>query len=101
MESSLKISVEFLDGRPPEYREFPSKHAPGQEKQACMQMIAAINATGGIMDFEENGVTLLPISTIKSIKIAASTIALAGTADLQTIAAAARAMENLSGRIKL
>ena len=67
----IKIHVEFLDGRKPEVHETPLNFPPGQEKQAVLQVLAGINAMGGVLDFETDGVSLTPISTIKLLKVTA------------------------------
>jgi hypothetical protein len=82
MEGLLKVHVEFLDGRPAQDEEMPANYPPGKEKEACMQLLAAINMTGGIMHFEPDGITLLPLNTIKSLKITAPSVVIGSAADL-------------------
>ena len=71
----LKVHVEFLDGRTPEDHETPINYNPGQEKQACMQLLIAINSAGGVVDFNPDGtIEMLPITTVKKLTIAAPSI---------------------------
>ena len=64
----LDIHIEYIDGRPAEDQQMPARFEPGQEKAAVMQMLGAINAMGVIV-FDNDGATLIPLSSIKSVKV--------------------------------
>ncbi len=64
----LRVHIEYLDGRPAEDQEMPARYELGQEKAAVMQMLGAINAMGVIV-FDNDGATLIPIQSIKSVKV--------------------------------
>jgi hypothetical protein len=83
---SLKIHIEYLDGRPAEDQEMPARYAPGEEKVAVMQMLGAIN-TMGVIIFDADGATLIPISSIKSVKVSVPSVVTANTGDLLAIEA--------------
>lgn len=86
MQGTLKVTAEFLDGRPNLERELPCEYPAGAEQVACIKLLAQINATGGIMDIVADGVTLVPISTIKLLVIKApSSIQAANLADLANL----------------
>jgi hypothetical protein len=80
----LKVFVEYLDGSTSE-DEIPVSYAPGQEHQACIRLLGAINSTGGLMLFEKDGITLRPFAAMRSIKITAPTIVGADVLDLSRL----------------
>ena len=82
--STLKVHVEYLDGRPAEDHEMPVNYPPGQEKSACMQLLAAINSIGLIL-FDNDAVTLIPISSMKSVKVLAPSVILADATALSRV----------------
>jgi hypothetical protein len=77
MNGLLRIRVEFLDGRPGVDDEIPADYPPSKEQEACMQLLAAINNSGGLVHFEADGLQFFPIGTIKSIKITAPAVVIA------------------------
>jgi len=86
MQGFLKIHVEFNDAlRSPIDDDFPANFAPGQEKQACLQLLAAMNATGGHLLFVDGGLVFTPFSAIKELKITAPSIVGADLSDLSRL----------------
>lgn len=81
----LEVLVEFLDGREPLKRTMPVQFPAGKEQAACMQLLAAINQTGGLLDFDETSCSLIPISTMKQLHIKAPAVALADLGDLSRV----------------
>lgn len=88
MASQLEVVIDFLDGRPSETRSVPFQYSPGQEKGACMQLIGAMAATGGILDFGDDSVSLIPMATIKLVTAKAPAIIAGDLCDLQHLDAA-------------
>jgi len=64
-----------------------------------MQMLADIHQMGVVI-FEPSAVTLIPIASIKSVRVEAPSVVVADASSLLAIDAAARAAE-APGRIKL
>jgi hypothetical protein len=83
--SKLEVLIDFIDGRPSESREIPVQFRPGQEKQACAQLLSMINATGGVLDFGDSEVSLLPLASIKKITVKAPLIVGGNLCDLRAL----------------
>lgn len=82
MQGSLKVKLDFIDGRPSEFDEIPGEYPAGKETTACVQLLASINAMGGIMHFIDGGITFVPLCTLKLLTITAPTVQLASASDL-------------------
>ena len=82
----LDVHIEYLDGRPAEDQQMPARFEPGQEKAAVMQMLGAINSIGVVV-FEDNGATLIPIQSIKSVKVTVPSVLTAPASALDALAA--------------
>jgi hypothetical protein len=75
MQGKLKIHVQFKDSsRAPVDDEIPAVFQPGQEKAACLQLLAGINSTGGHLLFIDDGLVFTPLASIESLRITASSI---------------------------
>jgi hypothetical protein len=86
MEGQVLVDVEYLDGRPNESLALPAKYSPGEEQKICMHILASINAAGGILEFLENGLSLIPMSSIKKLTLHAPSVVGANLADLSNLA---------------
>ncbi len=84
--SHLLVHIEYLDGRPAEDQQMPAHFEPGQEKAAVMQMLGAINSIGVII-FDNDGATLIPIQSIKSVKVTVPSVLTAPASALDALAA--------------
>jgi butyrate kinase len=85
MQTKLKVTVAYLDGRPDTVDEMPADIPAGAEQNACLQLLGAINATGGLMQYIENGISIVPLHTIKKLTITSSSIAGANLSDLANL----------------
>jgi len=85
MASQLEIIIDFIDGRPSETRVYPFQFAPGQEKQACAQLLGAIVSTGGVMDFGADCVSLTPLVTCKLVTVRSPLIVGGNLFDLRAL----------------
>lgn len=101
MNSELKVHVEFLDGRPAQDETMNCDIPPGQEQKACIQLLASINATNGLMRFTANGISFLPLTTIKSIDITTAAVLTANIGDMNAATARVRTLDAVASRIKL
>jgi hypothetical protein len=88
MASELQVIIDFVDGRPSQTRAFPFDYAPGQEKQACAQLLGAIVSTGGVMDFGADCISLTPLVTCKLVTVRAPAIVAGDLCDLRKLDAA-------------
>lgn len=105
MQGELKVHIEFLDpNRPAQDETMKVDYPPGHAKQACVQLLAQINMTNGIMKFLEEGdegIFFIPLAQVKTLKITAPAIVTANAADMSLEAARARAANAVAGRVKL
>jgi len=99
--SEIRVHVEFKDGRPAQDEVLLADIPVGQEKTACIQVLAGFNATRGLMTFVDGGLHFVPMDEIKSIDIKVPSIIGAGVGDLSAAVQRARAADAVAGRIKL
>jgi hypothetical protein len=85
MQTKLKVAAEYLDGRPDTVDEIPCEIPAGAEQAACLKLLGAINATGGLMQYIDNGISIVPLQTVKRLTITASSIAGANLSDLSNL----------------
>jgi len=65
----LKVHIEYLDGRPSEDQDMPANYGPGQEK------------------------AVIPISSIKSVRVTVPSVVVANSGDLLSLDAAWKAQQ--------
>jgi hypothetical protein len=83
--AELNVHVVFKDERQDLDEKLPTNYAPGGEQKACMQALAMLQATGGIMHFEKDGIEWVPMDNVFSIKITAPEVVSATMADLSNL----------------
>lgn len=81
----LKVLVEFIDGREPITEEMPVTFPPGKEVEACMKLLSQINLVGGIMHFLDDGISLIPLQTIKLLTITAPSVVSSDLGELNAL----------------
>jgi hypothetical protein len=85
MEGKLKLHIEFLDGRPDYDEDIPMTYPPGAETAAAMKLLADFNMMGGLLKAEPNEVSLVPIATMKLVKVTVGSIVTGNAYDLANL----------------
>ncbi len=101
--SDITVHIEFRDGKTPWDEKINMNYPTGRERDACVQVLAGINATNGVMRFldDETGVEFVPLTEVKSLKITAPVIALANSGDLEAVRKHAEEAAAVQRAIKL
>ncbi len=101
--SDITVHIAFRDGRPPWDEKINMNYPTGRERDACVQMLASINATNGVLRFldDETGIEFVPLTEVKSLKITAPVIALANSDDLEAVRKHAEEAAAVQRAIKL
>jgi hypothetical protein len=81
----LNVTAEFLDGRPNLEVKMAADYPVGKEPEACFKMLASINMMGGIIDILSDGVSLLPLNSIKKLTVQCPAVHGASMADLANL----------------
>lgn len=85
MQGVFVLTIEFLDGRPPQEVPMPLLFPDNEQGNVCMKLLASINMTGGILEYGDGEVTLLPLHTLKSIKVKEPVLSTATLGELAAV----------------